>query len=484
MRNVNETNIKQLIVTGENETVEFMQPVSPLLARTVVAFANTKGGIVVIGYDERNNTVVGVQPPIEGEVRNILKAYLHLCDIYFVEYEQKQVLIIEVSEANYTVSLKGKIYYREGKSDKSIDLDDTEKLMGIVRSSIKGLTLSELSDQTEIGKTGIKNILESPVMSGQLAADVVGNKKYYAPSAKKLPSRKDIRNIEDIHAKDDLISYLENKFRRIDGKKMLHQYTSIRTAINIIRSHEFYLGSPSNMNDVLEYNNFNSRNWDDLFFTCFMENEAESIAMWSQYAQPWDDGIRLSVSVEKIKEWFNSVSAVDSADPGTKEKDGRFQLGPNRFIKSIHMVAYTNEDDISDTNEKVIVSVGKAETDKLEKLNGEERLCGYIKNTAWSYEKEIRFRIQIENEHDDTSGNKIKGIRIAIPDGVIKSMVIMKGPRVPEDSEEWKELTDLLKAEGLDLPKESIFKGKLQNMACDRCKPNQEYRKAHHISAN
>ena len=78
--------------------------------------------------------------------------------------------------------------------------------------------------------------------------------------------------------------------------------------------------------------------------------------------------------------------------------------------------------------------------------------------------------------------NKIRGIRIAIPDDVIKSIVIMKGPRVQEDSEEWKKLIELLNKEGLNHPTESIFKGKLQNMACDRCKPNQEYRKAHRNS--
>ena len=482
MRKVNETNIKQFILAGENETVEFKRTVSPILKNEVIAFANVQGGIVIIGYDEQKNIVDGVNPLVYGKACNVLKEYLDLCDIYFVEYEQKQLLIIEVLKADGTLSFDEKIYYRDGESVKSLDLDDTEKITDIVMDSIKGLTLSELSDQAEIGKNKIKKILESPVMNTQLASEVVGNKKYYAPSAEKLPSKKDTKKFEEIIGKTELIPYLENRFKRIDGKKMLHQYTNIGAAINIIKSHEFYLGAPSNMNDVLEYKNFASKNWDDLFFTCFMENEAESIAMWSQYAQPWDDGIRLSISAEKVKEWLNSITVINSANPITKETDGLFRLENSRFIKSIHMVAYTNEDDINDTKEKLTISVGNAKNDKLEKLNGEEKLCGYDKNVAWSYEKEIRFRIQIENEKDNTSSNKIRGIRIAIPDDVIKSIVIMKGPRVQEDSEEWKKLIELLNKEGLNHPTESIFKGKLQNMACDRCKPNQEYRKAHRNS--
>lgn len=477
MRKVNETNIKQILFIGEYEKIEFKTKLSPIVKKVVVAFANTLGGIVVIGYDELKNIVVGVDPYVENDLRNMLNAYLDLCDIYIVEYEQKSLLIIEVLKADKPVFLEGRIYYREGESVKSLDADDTENVVNVIMNSIKGLTLSDLSNQIEIGEKKIRNILQSPVVRERVTSEVVGNKKYYATSDEKLPFKKDIKRLEEVDDEKTLIQYLEYRFKQIGGKKMLHQYTNIGTAINILRSHEFYLGTPSNMNDVLEYNNFDSKNWDNIFFTCFMENEPESIAMWSQYAQPWDNGIRLSISAEKVKEWLNQLSVVNSANPDTKEKDGRFQLEMSRFIKSIHMVAYTNEDDIQGTNEKVMVSVGKVTTDKVRKLNGEEALCGYVKNAAWSYEKEIRFRIQIENEHDEASGNKIKGIRIAIPDDVIKSMQIMKGPRVPEDSEEWKELITLMKKEGVRLPSESIFKGKLQNMACDRCKANQEYQK-------
>ena len=480
MRKVNTSNIEKLIINGENDTVEFKRNLTPSLKKNVVAFANTNGGVVIIGYDELQHIVVGVNPQIDVRARDMLKAYSDLCEVYCIEYKQRQILIIEVSKANETLSLEGKIYYREHGSVKCVDYNDAEKISGIVMNSIKGLTLSELSNQTELGKEYIKKTLDSPVMNLQIASRVVGNERYYAPSEDKLPSRNDINSFKKVTEIDDLIPYLENRFRRIDGKTMLHQYTSIQAALSIIQDHEFYIGSPSNMNDLLEYQHFDSGKWDDIFFTCFMEYKTESIAMWSQYAQPWDSGIRLSLPAGKIKEWLSSVKTVYSADPSTKKKDGHFKLEANKFIKSIHMVAYTNEDDIDKSNEKEIITVGKAENNMLENLYNKEKLCGYVKNSAWDYEKEIRFRIQIDNEDDDSSNVKIKAIRISIPDDVIKSIEIMKGPRVPEGSTQWKKLVDLLKKEGLNNPSSSIFEGKLKNMACDRCIPNQEYKRSHH----
>ena len=484
MRNVNTSNIEELIINGENDEVELKRSLTPSLEKDVVAFANTKGGVVIIGYDELQHIVVGVNTQTAAKARNMLKAYSDLCEIYCIEYGQRQILIIEVSKADKALSLNGRIYYREHNSVKFIDLNDAEKLSDTIMNSIKGLTLSELSYQTELGKEYIKKTLDSPVMNMQIASRVIGNEKYYEPSEDKLPLRNNINNFKNVTEIDDLIPYLENRFKRIDGKTMLHQYTNIHAALNIIQSHEFYIGSPSNMNDLLEYQHFDARKWEDIFFTCFMEYKTESVAMWSQYAQPWDSGIRLSLPAIKIKEWLNNVKIVDSADPSTKKKDGLFKLEANKFIKSIHMVAYTNEDDIDKSNEKEIVTVGKAENNMLENLYNKEKLCGYVKNAAWDYEKEIRFRIQIDNADDDSSNMKIKAIRISIPDDVIKSIEIMKGPRVPEDSAEWKELVDLLRKEGLNNPSNSIFEGKLINMACDRCIPNQEYKRSHHPALN
>ena len=42
------------------------------------------------------------------------------------------------------------------------------------------------------------------------------------------------------------------------------------------------------MNDNLEYKNGDPHRLRNLFFSCFMCEDKESIGMWSMYAQPWE----------------------------------------------------------------------------------------------------------------------------------------------------------------------------------------------------
>ena len=51
---MNATTIKHLIASGESQQVEFKQSASSAkdLAREVVAFANTSGGVLILGIDD------------------------------------------------------------------------------------------------------------------------------------------------------------------------------------------------------------------------------------------------------------------------------------------------------------------------------------------------------------------------------------------------------------------------------------------------
>jgi predicted HTH transcriptional regulator len=95
--------IHQLIKAGESETLDFKQTVTAAkIARTLVAFANAKGGIILIGVSD-DKRILGIDPPEELFV--IEQASEKYCsppikfnyEIY--EEENKAVLLIEIAES-------------------------------------------------------------------------------------------------------------------------------------------------------------------------------------------------------------------------------------------------------------------------------------------------------------------------------------------------------------------------------------------------
>lgn len=99
--------VEQMLLVGESETLEFrerLQKESHLrLAKTAVAFANTKGGTIVIGVDD-DHRIVGCETKGLGDtVTNVLRSY---CDpppsiqIEVVQYQDKTLFLVKVIQSN------------------------------------------------------------------------------------------------------------------------------------------------------------------------------------------------------------------------------------------------------------------------------------------------------------------------------------------------------------------------------------------------
>ena len=112
-----EPEIEQMLLVGESDTIEFREKLNSgkhmRLAKTAVAFANTKGGVIVFGVDDDNH-VVGCE--IKGAadtVTNILRAYCDPPPSFTPEvviYKEKALLLIRVAESQgpaYTVKEVG-----------------------------------------------------------------------------------------------------------------------------------------------------------------------------------------------------------------------------------------------------------------------------------------------------------------------------------------------------------------------------------------
>ncbi len=57
-----------------------------------------------------------------------------------------------------------------------------------------------------------------------------------------------------------------------------------------------------------------------MVFACFIAQSDESMAMWSMYAQPWDEGVMISFPVDTFKEMCQNTHSLIAANYNTKSK--------------------------------------------------------------------------------------------------------------------------------------------------------------------
>lgn len=120
--------LRDLIAAGENEKVEFKSRVAhpDLLARLLAAFANTEGGTILIGVDERTG-IVGCSSQQMMRVFNAairrLKDGSH-SSMYFHRIEGKEVAVISVAKAPRVVSTTEGMFVRRGEAISAMTADE------------------------------------------------------------------------------------------------------------------------------------------------------------------------------------------------------------------------------------------------------------------------------------------------------------------------------------------------------------------------
>lgn len=126
--------IYHLIKNGEDEHLDFKQNISSAskIARTMVAFANTDGGRIVIGVDDSGD-VTGVDA--EQEKYMMIQAGKKFCDppifVHFTTIEEKQmtVLIAEIQKGKHehrALDESGEWNYFVRVKDQTVLIDDAE----------------------------------------------------------------------------------------------------------------------------------------------------------------------------------------------------------------------------------------------------------------------------------------------------------------------------------------------------------------------
>lgn len=266
-------------------------------------------------------------------------------------------------------------------------------------------------------------------------------------------------SFEGIDNLTDLVKYLDSG-ARLSNSKYLYQYTSVSALVSMLRSQTMHLSNAKYMNDQLEYQNGDPGIWKNLFFSCFMMEEDESIGMWSMYAQPWRDGVKISIPKDILRRWVKETKELIEISQITKRPTGRAISDTDAFRIWLSAVAYSNYDGINLKEDAEILSCGTQENKILKNVPHHPELTGYIKDMAWAYEKEVRVKAQFDNSVG------FERVAIKMPDYVVASMVITPSPLFEGD------LMDRIEKEISHQMRTSTskFVGKLKiRSACDSC---------------
>lgn len=122
MEKVTKDNIKSILLAGESDTVEFKTRVGSaikFLPRIISAFANTEGGVIIFGYDERHRSIIGTSAEEFEMINNVIcrNKIDDVCHAYIVQCEEKTLIVIQVEKSKSIVVAGGGAYIRKGDSN-------------------------------------------------------------------------------------------------------------------------------------------------------------------------------------------------------------------------------------------------------------------------------------------------------------------------------------------------------------------------------
>lgn len=206
-------NIKKLIFDGESVTLDFKKTITSCekIAKTLVAFANNKGGRLLVGVAD-NGTISGVKS--EEEEKYMLNKAAHQCCkpalelIYEEVYiDDKTVLIAEVRESDskphYAISEDKKWWVYIRVKDKSllaskivmdvlkrsdeekgilIEYSSKEKAILEYLENHKSITSNEYSKLLKLPRRRAQRILVNLVLSGIIRLHTTEKEEYYTAS--------------------------------------------------------------------------------------------------------------------------------------------------------------------------------------------------------------------------------------------------------------------------------------------------------------
>jgi ATP-dependent DNA helicase RecG len=138
--------MEEILKGNEGKTLEFKENLQSLsgIVKTIIAFANTAGGTIVIGVEDKNKKIIGVSDPLGQEERlasviNDSIVPLLMPDIEIRMYRNKELIVINVPHVTGPCYLKSAglekgTYIRLGSTNRVVDSETLQALKNFARN--------------------------------------------------------------------------------------------------------------------------------------------------------------------------------------------------------------------------------------------------------------------------------------------------------------------------------------------------------------
>lgn len=158
---INSANIKKYLENGENETVEFKSSNAPLnvICKVIAAFANTKGGILILGFHEQKG-ITGISDNEIDRINQVFSFFENPPEhiVYVVPFDKKKLLIIEIKKnTNQLTYFRGSLLIKRGDQ---IALMNADEIRQYYHSEDSSQTIAKLSESISIMNKSILQLTE------------------------------------------------------------------------------------------------------------------------------------------------------------------------------------------------------------------------------------------------------------------------------------------------------------------------------------
>jgi ATP-dependent DNA helicase RecG len=162
--------IIELIKKGESQSFEFKESFNEGVLKTISAFANTKGGTILIGVSD-NKEVVGFKisdKDLEAITNKIVDSLGFTPEIENISINKRNLLKIEVQKSSVPISCKGIYYKRVGNTTREMTFEDLSRFF---RRDLRWEVLTNDKFKLEdLDEEVIKNFLALGREKGRLIA--------------------------------------------------------------------------------------------------------------------------------------------------------------------------------------------------------------------------------------------------------------------------------------------------------------------------